>query len=118
MLAGALALDSIAAIILMTIAVAMGSFAWAGYVVNLLDMSPKSAGVMMGVVGTFGTVADIVSPVVTGSLTEPNQAVEEWNVVFFVTAGLYLLGCAVYWFLASGELQQWSVEKRVIRSAV
>lgn len=95
----------------MTIAVAMGSFAWAGYVVNLLDMSPKSAGVMMGVVGTFGTVADIVSPVVTGNLTA-NNTVEEWNAVFFVTAGLYLLGCAVYWFLASGELQPWSVEKR------
>ncbi|EDS29567.1 sialin [Culex quinquefasciatus] len=104
MLAGVLVHDSIAAIILMTIAVAMGSFAWAGYVVNLLDMSPKSAGVMMGVVGTFGTVADIVSPVVTGNLTA-NNTVEEWNAVFFVTAGLYLLGCAVYWFLASGELQ-------------
>ncbi|KAL1395653.1 hypothetical protein pipiens_011089 [Culex pipiens pipiens] len=111
MLAGALVLNPTAAIILMTIAVAMGSFAWAGYVVNLLDMSPKSAGVLMGVVGTFGTVADIVSPVVTGSLTA-NKTVEEWNVVFFVTAGLYLLGCTVYWFLASGELQPWAVEKR------
>uniref|UniRef100_A0A1Q3FRU5 Putative permease of the major facilitator superfamily protein n=1 Tax=Culex tarsalis TaxID=7177 RepID=A0A1Q3FRU5_CULTA len=111
MLAGALVLDPIAAIILMTIAVAMGSFAWAGYVVNLLELSPKSAGVTMGFVGTFGTIADIISPAVTGSLTE-NSAVEEWNVVFFVTGGIYLVGCVVYWFLASGELQPWSVEMR------
>ncbi|KAL1375112.1 hypothetical protein pipiens_017700 [Culex pipiens pipiens] len=109
MLAGALVLNAIQTAILMSLAVAMRALGWAGYIVNLLDLSPRSAGVMMGLVGSVGTIADITSLLVTGFL---NGTVEEWNVLFLITAGIFLVGCFVYWFLASGELQPWSIEKR------
>ncbi|KAL9699289.1 hypothetical protein quinque_002730 [Culex quinquefasciatus] len=48
MLAGALALNAIQTSILMSLSVAMRALGWAGYLVNLLDLSPRSAGVMMG----------------------------------------------------------------------
>ncbi|EDS29568.1 Sialin, Sodium/sialic acid cotransporter [Culex quinquefasciatus] len=111
MLAGALVLNAIQTSILMSLAVAMRALGWAGYIVNLLDLSPRSAGVMMGLVGSVGTIADITSPFITGLLT-PNSTIDEWNVLFLITAGIYLIGSFVYWLLASGELQPWAIEKR------
>lgn len=36
-----------------------------------------------------------------------NQIVNEWRIVFFITAGVYVSGAIVYWFLGSAEIQQW-----------
>lgn len=31
-----------------------------------------------------------------------------WQTVFYIAAGIYLFGCGVYWFYASGEVQPWA----------
>lgn len=36
------------------------------------------------------------------------QTVEKWKIVFYISAGIYLFGCLVYWFFASGEVQPWA----------
>lgn len=36
------------------------------------------------------------------------QSAEEWRTVFYITSGIYLFGCVVYWFWASGEVQPWA----------
>lgn len=61
----------------------------------------------MGIGNTFATIPGIVSPMLTGHLVV-NQTSEEWKTVFFISAGIYLIGCVVYWFWASGELQEWA----------
>lgn len=33
-----------------------------------------------------------------------------------IAAGLYLFGCAVYWFWASGELQSWAKKPTTVNS--
>lgn len=38
------------------------------------------------------------------------QSHEEWQLVFMISAGVYLFGCAVYWFWASGEVQPWALK--------
>ncbi|EDS29564.1 sialin [Culex quinquefasciatus] len=106
---GAAILRSIPTITCLTLAVSMGAFAWSGYLVNHLDLSSKSAGVLMGIGNSASTIAGIIAPVVTGLLTS-NKSPDEWRAVFYITAGLQLVGLVVYWFWASGELQPWSVE--------
>lgn len=32
-----------------------------------------------------------------------------WQTVFYIAAGIYLFGCAIYWFYASGEVQPWAI---------
>lgn len=32
-----------------------------------------------------------------------------WQTVFYIAAGIYLFGCAIYWFFASGEVQPWAL---------
>lgn len=61
----------------------------------------------MGIGNTFATIPGIVSPMLTGYLVT-NQTAEEWKAVFFISAGVYLIGCVIYWFWASGELQEWA----------
>ncbi|XP_055627576.1 sialin [Toxorhynchites rutilus septentrionalis] len=109
MIIGAFILEPGPTIACITIAVGMGAFAWSGFAVNHLDLSPKSAGVLMGISNTFATIPGIVSPIVTGYITA-NKTDDEWRVVFYIAAGIYLVGCVIYWFWASGELQPWSIE--------
>lgn len=61
----------------------------------------------MGIGNTFATIPGIVSPMLTGYLVV-NQTSEEWKTVFFISAGVYLVGCVIYWLWASGELQEWA----------
>ncbi|KAL9699288.1 hypothetical protein quinque_002729 [Culex quinquefasciatus] len=112
---GAILLDTIPTIICITIAITMGAFALTGYAVNHLDLSPKSAGVMMGLSNSFGTAAGIGSPILTGYLT-PNKTGEEWKMVFYVASAIHMVGFVVYWFWASGELQPWSIEMQERRT--
>ncbi|XP_055531707.1 sialin [Wyeomyia smithii] len=114
MIVGAYILEPATTITCITIAVGMGAFAWSGFAVNHLDLSPKSAGVMMGISNTFGTIPGIVSPIITGSITS-NGSDDEWRIVFYIAAGIYLIGCMIYWFWASGELQPWSIEAQELR---
>ncbi|XP_052859819.1 sialin-like, partial [Anopheles cruzii] len=111
MLIGALVLRVGPTIACITIAVGGGAFAWCGFAVNHLDLSPASAGVLMGISNTFSTVAGILTPIVSGQLTAGGTE-NEWRTVFYIAAGIYLVGCVTYWFGASGELQPWSVEAR------
>lgn len=75
--------------------------------VNHLDIAPQHASVLMGIGNTFATIPGIVSPMLTGYLVV-EQTSEEWKLVFFISAGIYLVGCVIYWMWASGELQEWA----------
>lgn len=39
------------------------------------------------------------------------QTMEEWRIVFFITAGVYAVGCIVYWIWCTSELQPWAKRK-------
>jgi len=97
----------VAAVILLTLAVGIGGFSWAGFSVNMLDMAPQYAGIIMGVSNTFATIPGIVSPSITGYIVQ-HGSVDEWRIVFFITACFYLFGAIFYAIFASSELQPWS----------
>ncbi|XP_073838325.1 major facilitator superfamily transporter 9 [Musca autumnalis] len=100
-------LDPTWSVVCITIAVGLGAFAWSGFAVNHLDIAPQHASVLMGIGNTFATIPGIVSPMLTGYLVV-DQTSEEWKTVFFISAGVYLIGCVIYWMWASGELQEWA----------
>lgn len=109
MLVGALTLSPTPTIICVTLAVGMGGVAWCGYLLNPLDLSPKSAGVLMGITNGFAAISGVVSPIVTGYITT-NNSEDEWRLVFYIAVAIYILGTLVYWFWATGELQPWALE--------
>lgn len=37
------------------------------------------------------------------------QDANEWRIVFYISSGIYLVGCVIYWFWCSGEVQPWAI---------
>ncbi|XP_029708340.2 sialin-like [Aedes albopictus] len=109
MMVGALVLSPTPTILCVTIAVGLGGVAWCGYLLNPLDLSPISSGVLMGISNGFAAISGVISPIVTGYVTT-NNTEDEWRIVFYIAVGMYIIGTLVYWFWASGELQPWSIE--------
>ena len=61
--------DTSLAVILFSLALGISNFNAASYNVNHLDISPRYAGVLMGITNTAGTIPGIVGPFVVGVLT-------------------------------------------------
>jgi MFS family permease len=68
--------------------------------VNSLDLSPRHAGVLVGLQGTAGNVAGMVSPVLGGAIVEQTGS---WNLNFYVIAALLLVGIIIWTNWSSGE---------------
>uniref|UniRef100_A0A1L8DE27 Sialin n=2 Tax=Nyssomyia neivai TaxID=330878 RepID=A0A1L8DE27_9DIPT len=94
-------------VVCITFAVGLGAFAICGYMVNPLDLAPNHASVIFGCSNTIATIPGIVSPLLTGFIVI-NKSESEWQIVFYITAAVYLIGCTVYWFFCRGELQPWA----------
>ena len=93
-------------LLFLLLAVAAGGIGAGGYGVNPIDLSPRYAGVIMGIANTFGTIPGMTSPVLTGYLvptTDPTRA--DWQVVFYISAGMYAVSLIVWLIWASGEQQ-------------
>ena len=42
------------------------------------------------------------------------QTAGEWQIVFFITSAIYLVGAVVYGIFASGERQSWAIEEQSV----
>uniref|UniRef100_A0AAR5PKJ7 Sialin n=2 Tax=Dendroctonus ponderosae TaxID=77166 RepID=A0AAR5PKJ7_DENPD len=117
LLAVAFASSEIVTVICLTFAVGIGAFAFVGYYVNPLDIAPQYASIIVGISNTFGTLPGIISPILSGYIVSDNPTVEQWQTVFFIAAGLYIIGAIVFVICASGEVQSWA-QKRVPKSNI
>ncbi|KAL1494699.1 hypothetical protein ABEB36_010257 [Hypothenemus hampei] len=111
MIAAAFWSDRIGTVFSLTLAVGLGAFAWAGFSVNHLDIAPQYASVLMGIGNTVATLPGIISPILSGYIVSKPPEISEWQIVFYISAGIYLFGAIIYGSLASGELQPWAVQK-------
>lgn len=91
----------------LTLAVGLGGFTWTGFPINHLDIAPRYASILFGISNCLATIPGMVSPLVVGIIT-PNETQEEWRVVFFIAASIYLFGLLFYAIFASGEKQPWA----------
>lgn len=95
------------AVTCISLSLGCGGFAWAGFSVNHLDIAPQYAAILMGVSNTLGTIPGIISPSITGYLTE-DKSIAAWQHVFIITAFIYAIGAIFYGIFASGDRQEWS----------
>lgn len=58
----------------------------------------------------MATIPGIVSPMLTGYIVDNGADPRvSWQTVFYIASGIYLFGCVIYWFFASGEVQPWAI---------
>ncbi|CAH1802649.1 unnamed protein product [Owenia fusiformis] len=99
------------AVAFLTIGVTLQGAGASGFVVNHVDIAPMYAGVLYGITNTAGTLSGIFSPMVVGVIA-PNGTAAEWRTVFYICAGVYIFGLAVFLILAKGEVQPWATASR------
>jgi ACS family sodium-dependent inorganic phosphate cotransporter len=89
--------DAITAVILLTVAIGLAAFSFAGFASNHLDISPAHAGAIFGISNTAGTIPGIIGVALTGMLVDQTGS---YASAFYVTAGIYFVG--LVFFLAFG----------------
>jgi ACS family sodium-dependent inorganic phosphate cotransporter len=92
--------DAVTAVVLITVALGLGSFSFAGFASNHLDISPRHAGVIFGISNTAGTIPGIVGVALTGWLVDQTGS---YASAFYVTAGVYAIGLVTWLMFATGR---------------
>ncbi|KAK3802944.1 hypothetical protein RRG08_051700 [Elysia crispata] len=107
LLVGVVGCNHVTAVLTLTLCVGTSGFAGAGYSVNHLDISPRFCGILLAITNAFGTIPGFVSPLLVGFLTNNNQTRGQWQIVFYISAAIYVVGASIFVFLAQGEVLSW-----------
>ena len=73
-----------------------------GFGVNHADLGPKYTGSLVGISGSIGMIAAILSPIVAGYVLE---ITDTWNSIFYICVGILTFGGTFYLIFASAKEQ-------------
>ncbi|XP_044013373.1 sialin [Aphidius gifuensis] len=79
-----------------------------GSLANFVDLSPNFGSVLLGICGLISNAAGALSPLIVGILTNGNQTVEQWRLVFLIAAANLIFGAVVYQTWGTAEEQTWN----------
>ncbi|XP_055629217.1 sialin [Toxorhynchites rutilus septentrionalis] len=96
------------AIVFLTLATMVHGAVSTGPLANIIDMSPKYAGILLGISGMITVVPGFVSPIIVGLLTLGNQTVKQWEYVFLIAASMLIVSGILYTLFADSTLQAWN----------
>ncbi|KAH8376957.1 hypothetical protein KR093_002369, partial [Drosophila rubida] len=96
------------AVALMSIGIIAMGAATAGFVGNHMDIAPNFAGILIGITNTVAAIPGILVAQLAGFVTEGNQTIEAWRIVFSVAIILLLIEFVVYTVFGSGKKQDWN----------
>ncbi|XP_036402681.1 sialin [Megalops cyprinoides] len=108
--AGHTGCDYVLAVAFLTISSALGGFSASGFNINHLDIAPSYAGILLGITNTFATIPGMVGPVIARALT-PHNTLEEWQTVFYISAGINVFGAIFFTIFGKGVVQPWAFQK-------
>lgn len=83
------------------------AFYYGSVYANPLDLAPKYASLIMGIVNTAGCASAILSPLITGYIVV-DQTRSQWTIVFLICSIIYIVGTVVYSVFGSAKLQSWA----------
>ncbi|XP_023555781.1 probable small intestine urate exporter isoform X1 [Octodon degus] len=96
----------------LVLSAASSSFCESGALVNFLDIAPRYAGFLKGLLQVFAHIAGAISPSVTGVLLSQASSSElGWRNVFLIAAAVDLVGLVFYLIFAKAEVQDWAKEQ-------
>ncbi|XP_015114736.1 putative inorganic phosphate cotransporter [Diachasma alloeum] len=100
--------DTTLPVVLLVLAVALNIGATCGFQINHMDLSLKYAGLLASITNCAAAVVSLLVPLVVGRIvTEPTNAAQ-WEIVFYMSAGIYFLANLIFILFGSGETQWWN----------
>ncbi|XP_018333995.1 putative inorganic phosphate cotransporter isoform X2 [Agrilus planipennis] len=103
------------AMALLIIGVALNGAHLSGFLVNLIDLSPTYAGVLMSFTNGTSQVCSIIAPLIVQLLVLDSSDSTQWAKVFYIAGGLFFFGNIVFVVFGSGEKQPWDSNKKGTR---
>lgn len=100
--------NSTVACICMIIATALHGAVSSGPLAAVIDISPRYAGVLLGIINMFCAIPGFVSPMVVSYFTYQNQTTESWKIVFIITSVLLIFSGAIYVVFANSNQRKWN----------
>lgn len=100
--------DSTLAMIMLILALAFNGAACQTSLVNHQDLAPNFAGSLYGIMNTFGSFPGFIIPPIIGALTNERNGIEEWRVMFWLSAGVFTSATILFWLFGSAQIQPWN----------
>jgi nitrate/nitrite transporter NarK len=85
--------DTAVGVSIVVAAVTITGFNSGGNAVNHLDVGPRYAAVLLGFSNTAGTIPGIIGVASAGVILD---MLHSWNPIFYITAGIYVVGTMVF----------------------
>ncbi|XP_076548548.1 putative inorganic phosphate cotransporter isoform X2 [Osmia lignaria lignaria] len=105
----ALSIDNaIVAVGILVVAVGLNAGSLCGFQINHIDLSPNFAGTMMSITNCIASVIAIIAPLVCGAIAYEDTNAALWNIVFYLSAAIYVLGNLIFIIFGQAEVQPWN----------
>nr|XP_022916487.1 sialin-like [Onthophagus taurus] len=103
--------DTTLAVIFLTLALGMNGASTLTNLQNSQDLAPNFAGTLYGVVNCIGGTTGFITPMLTGYFTKEHNGLDEWHIIFWIGASVYIGSGVVFCLLGSGQIQPWNYVK-------
>ncbi|XP_017839662.1 putative inorganic phosphate cotransporter isoform X2 [Drosophila busckii] len=96
------------AVALLTVTVGFNSACYLGFQINHIDLSPNFAGILMGITNCVANIMSIIAPLLVGFIVNNEHDAQQWRVVFFIAAAVYLVGNGLFVLFGRANVQPWN----------
>nr|XP_003704538.2 PREDICTED: putative inorganic phosphate cotransporter isoform X2 [Megachile rotundata] len=100
--------DPLVAVAILVVAVGLNAGSLCGFQINHIDLSPNHAGTMMSITNCIASVIAIIAPLVCSEIAYEETNASLWNIVFYLSAAIYVLGNLVFIIFGQAEVQPWN----------
>ncbi|XP_068217742.1 sialin-like isoform X2 [Palaemon carinicauda] len=100
--------NSTAAMIFICLAVGLNGTCYAGYCSSTQDIAPNLAGTLLGLGNTLGGLSGSIAPMIMGAITNSNQTIGAWRMVFLIPICLWATASTFYSIFITSEVQSWN----------
>ncbi|BES93147.1 Major Facilitator Superfamily [Nesidiocoris tenuis] len=101
-------ITSTGAVVSLMLANGLNGAVYLGYLSNHLDLAPNYAGFLLGVSNALGNITSIIAPSWAGYVVEDDHNMQQWGIVFLVSALVKVFGNTVFLIFGSTTVQPWN----------
>lgn len=109
-LVGYMGCNTTMAVVVLCLSSAFVGSMCSGQLANTHDLSPNFSGTSMGISNTIAYAVSMCVPVIAGAMT-PDQTLQEWQGVFWLTGAIQTLCWLFFVVFSSVEMQAWNYGK-------
>ncbi|KAL7642913.1 UNVERIFIED_CONTAM: hypothetical protein RMT77_006202 [Armadillidium vulgare] len=100
--------NSTAAVAILFLGGTLNGAMFCGYMCSHADISPRFSASLMGITNTIATIPGFVSPAITGAITNANNTIETWRIVFIIAIVVYFFSNLVFLIFVTTDVQPWN----------